>query len=190
MNAPPDTRAVVLIADYIAIDATSKINALGQGFSITGIQPTGSTAPMYVAALIDFPPSSAGDQVPVTLELRDETTDTLVSLAIEAGQPPQAMRIQQLAPIQRTQLPGIHLPADLPCRVQMVLAFPMGLPLTPGHRYAWKIEVDGTRLKGWSARFYVAGPPPAPIIGGPAGPAAIANIDLPVVEQDDELDED
>lgn len=187
MNAPQNTRASVILADYIGLDAAGKVNALGQGFTVTGVTPTGATPPMYVAALIDMPSASAGDQVALTLELRDESTDTLVTMPDEVGSA-NAVRIQQLVPVQRTQIPGVHLPNDLPCRVQTVLAFPMGLPLTPGHRFAWKLEVDGTRLKGWSAHFYVVAPPPGPVIGGPAGPSTIPNIQSPPVEQDDEQD--
>lgn len=187
MPAPQGTRAVVLLADYIAVDAAGKVNAIGTGFTVTGSN-AGVSPAQYVAALIDLPASSAGDQIPVSLELRDETTDQLVTVPDAATHRPTALRIQQLAVVQRLQLPGVHLPADLPCRVQVVLAFPGGLPLAPGHKYAWKLEVDGTRFKGWSAHFYVAAPPPGPVIGGPAGPSSIPNIQMPPMEQDDEPD--
>lgn len=187
MPAPPGTRALVLIADYIAVDPVGKINAVGAGITFIPMQPSGSISPIYVAAVIDMPAKSAGDQAAVTIELRDESSDSLVTVPDPQGQP-GALRVQQLLPVQKLQVPGVALPPELACRVQTVLGFPGGIALTPGRRYAWKLEIDGTRLKGWSAHFYVPAPPTPPVVGGPFGAADIPNVLPPSVEEDDEAE--
>ena len=193
MSAPPGTRAVVLLADYIGVDLAGKVNVLGGGFTVTGLQPQLSspgtlvTAPQYVAAIIDVPATAAGDQLPVTLELSDEDTGTAVVVPYPDGTE-QALRVTQMITVQRAQIPGFAVPRDLPCRLQTVLGFPNGLPLAPGHRYVWKLEVDGVRYKSWSAHFFVAAPPPAPVVGGPAGAASIPDVLIAPTEFDDEVD--
>jgi hypothetical protein len=184
--APDGTRAVLLLADYITADASGKLTVVGAGFTVAAVQQTGTTSPQYLAGLIDVPSSHAGRQLAVTVELRDETDDAVARIPGPSGQP-EALRIQQLMLVERPQLPGVAVPEGMFCRVQFLLGFPNGLPLPPNREYAWKLEIDGTRLKSWQARFYVAGPPPPPIIGGPAGPSSIPNISLPA-EQDDEED--
>lgn len=189
MTAHQDTQAQVLIADYIGIDAASKVNALGAGLQIAPILQTGQTSPLHVVAIIDFPAAMYGQTVPVTIELRDMTTDSVVMMPGPAG-PSQALRVQQLVQVARptVNVPGLFLPDDLPSRAQIALAFPNGLPLVPGRSYLWKLEVDGTRRKGWAARFFVPAPPQPPILGGPAGPANIPNVISPIVDEpeDDE----
>lgn len=163
----------MLLADYIGVDAAGKVNAIGAGFVITGLQPTGTTAPQHVAVLVDVPARYAGQEFPLSLELRDADLDTVVQLPGPAGQL-DAMRIQQLVKGERPVVPGAYLPDDLPVRIQLTLGFTNGLPLTPGRKYVWRAEIAGQHRKDWSARFYVPGPPPPPVFGGPAGPADTA----------------
>ena len=175
MGLAEDSHAQVLIADYIGTDAAGKINALGAGFVITGLQATGLTPPQYVVALIDVASEHAGREFPLLLELRDIEANVPVQVPGPTGGT-EALRIQQLVKAERPQVPGIYLPENLFSRVQVSLGFPNGLPLAPGRLYEWRLEVNGTSQPGWRARFYVAGPPPAPVFGGPIGPADIPTL--------------
>lgn len=180
MSIFQDAHVVVLIADYIGVEATGKINALGAGFGLAGLAPTGLTAPQYVIALVDVPAKYNGQQFALALELRDETTGQPVMLPTAPDGLLQPLRLQQAVTVQLVQAPGLYLPVDsVKARVQMPLGFGDGLPLTPGHAYAWKVEIDGQSQKGWKAYFYVPGPPPPPVFGGLAGPADIPNIVVP-----------
>lgn len=165
----------IIVADYVGVDAAAKVNILGGGFSITSVQPTGLTAPQHVVAIVDLPPDFAGQQVGVTLELRDHTTGNAARMIGPSGQP-EALRISQLVKIEAPQIPGYYLPPDMPCRTQVALAFPNGLQLEAGHHYAWHVRLDDTTSKGWRAQFHVAGPPPPPVFGGPAGPSNIEGV--------------
>lgn len=174
-----DAHVTVLLADYIGIDAGGKINAIGAGFTICGVRPTGLTSPMHLVALIDLPSKYAGREFPFSLELRDEETGQVVQLPGPAGNL-DTMRIQQLVKGDRPNLPGVYLPESMFIRVQLAVNFSNGLPLAPGRFYSWRAEVEGQHMKAWKARFHVAGPPPPPVVGGPAGPSSIPNIQPPM----------
>jgi hypothetical protein len=171
-----NVRATVLIADYIGADAGGKLNALGVGFTITGLQANGATGPMYVALMVDLPATFVGQQVPVAVQLRDETTGNLVEAVGPSGDN-EAVRVTQLAAVSAPHLVhGLFVPPDMFSRVQLVMAFPQGLPLKPGGIYAWEAEVNGDVDPRWTARFHVLGPPPQPVYGGPAGPAGLPTL--------------
>jgi hypothetical protein len=171
-----DATALVAIADYIGVDAGGKINAIGLGFTVAGIQPTGFTAPQYVVALVDAPASYAGEQAMLTLELRNLTDDEVVQGPGPSGQL-EAVRITSQAKFERPNLPGGILGEDMPVRVQVTLGFPVGVAnLVPGKTYAWKLQVDGRSRPSWRAFFHVPSAPPGPIFGGPAGPSSIPNV--------------
>lgn len=167
-----DCRAFIFVADYISADASGKLTAIGLGFSISGVQPTGMSIPQHVGVIIDVPAKYNGNEFAVTVELRDDETGKAVAMPGPSGSP-EAIRIQQLAKAQMPTIRGTYLPSSLPCRVQAILAFPNGLPLQLGKSYTWKLEIDGQHRKGWEAGFHVAGPPPPPVVGGPIGPSDI-----------------
>ena len=180
-----DSHAVLLLADYISADAASKINLMGAGFSIAGW--TGAaTAPMHVAVMIDVHGRHAGQTLSYTVELRDTDLDQVVQLPGPTGKP-EALQFGQVATVQPPAIPGVALPRDLPCRIQMLLAFPTGLPLTTGRRYKWRLLIDNTHRKSWVANFYVPEPPSPPVYGGPSGPGDIPGVES-IPDEDDPLE--
>jgi hypothetical protein len=181
-----DSHAVILLADYVGLDAGNKLNLMGAGYSLAGWM-AGQTAPMHVAVLIDVHGRHAGEQFTFTLELRDRDRNELVSLPGPTGTL-EAMRISQVATAERPVLVGVPIPHDIPCRVQMQIGFPTGLPLTPGHRYSWRLLIDNTHRKNWVANFYVPELPSGPVFGGPADPGAIPAV-APTDDVEDPLDE-
>ncbi len=175
MTISDEARAVVLLADYIGVDASSKINAVGLGFSVVLIGPNGLSAPQHVAALIDVPSRYVGEEFALSLELRGVMADTPVRVPGPTGHP-DALRIQQMTRVDPVNLPGYYVPQEMFCRVQAAIAFTNGIPLLPGRFYAWRLEIDGNHHPAWEAHFYVPGSPPPPVFGGPAGPAGIPPI--------------
>jgi hypothetical protein len=170
-----DALVSLILGDYVAAEPTGKINAIGAGFQTTTIQPTGNIGPQCVALLIDVPQKYAGQQYPVSLELRNVDTNSVVP--IPGTNPPQATRFQQLVTATRPMVPGIAVPDSVPCRHQMVLQMHDGIPLAAG-RYAWRVEIDGKHRPNWHAYFTVLAPPAAPVVGGPT---AAAPTDLPTL---------
>lgn len=158
-----NARVKVLHADYASQDASNKVNLLGANWTITAIQPTGLTPPQSVVVFVDVPPRFHGDNFAVSVTLVDETGDP-VSAPGPTGEM-QALRIAQLARADRPIAPGVNLPSDLPGRFQMILNFANGIPLAPGARYRWRVEIDGNTHPQWEADFYVVAPPPPPVIG-------------------------
>jgi len=162
----------ILIADYIGVDAAGKLNIIGGGWTICGVQPNGLTVPHYLAVLVDIPHGHLGEDFALEIVLHDLTTSQIVQVAGPTGSS-EAMRISQLYKVDPPQAgPGVYVPSDMFSRVQAVIGFAGGIPLTPGHRYAWRAKIDGED-RGSETEFLVAGPPPAPVFGGPAGPASI-----------------
>jgi hypothetical protein len=158
-----DARVALFLADFANADAIAKFNIVGGGWQVTGRLPTGMTSPMVVVALIEVPSSHYGEQLAWGLSLHNEAGD-LVSLPGPSGEA-QAMRVQQLAKIEKPNIPGVIVPENfLPSRIQLMLSFPGGLLLTPGP-YRWRLEIDGNQLPKWDLAFVVAGPPPQPVIG-------------------------
>ena len=170
-----EAHAILLLADYIGVDAAGKLNALGAGFAMSGIQPNGLTAPMYLAAVIDLPSKYAGQELSASLELRDEETGSAVQITGPSGQQ-EALRIQQVVKVDRPALPGLYISERMFCRVQLNVGFQTGLLLAPGRFYDWRLEIDGQNKKSWHASFYVLGPAPGPVFGGRVGPAELPSL--------------
>lgn len=175
MAISDDVLVTVLLADYVGVDASGKVNAIGAGFGVAGLSPNGLTAPQHVAVLVDVPGGYAGEETSVTLELRNDRTGQVVSLPSPSGQA-EAVRISQLMQIQAPERPGVYLPRDVRVRQHLLVNFGNGLPLSPGTSYQWRVDVDGVHRQDWGAFFYVLGPPPGPVIGGPAGASDIPGV--------------
>lgn len=158
-----NARVKVLLADFASQDASNKINLLGANWSITGLQQTGLTPAQSLVVFVDVPSRFYGEDFAVSLTLVDEAGDP-VTVPSPSGEM-QALRVQQLARAERVVMPGANLPPDLPGRVQVVLNFTNGIPLTPGRNYRWRVEIDGNTNAQWEVDFYVVGPPPGPVIG-------------------------
>ncbi len=175
MSVHADSTVTLLLADYIGVDAGGKINVIGGGFSISGIQPTGFTAPQYLAVIIDMPRRYVGEEFTFSVALRNSETNALVQAPGPSGQS-EALRVQQLMKSGHPMIGADPLPDVVPARVQTVIAFPNGVPVPLGHLYKWQVEIDDQTKAGWSTYFYVPGPTPSPVFGGPAGPSSIPGV--------------
>lgn len=171
MSMFSEAHVTVLIGDYISVDLGSgKVYGLGLGFQfLPANPPTNLTPPMSLGVLIDIPSSYAGQQVPVVIELRDLTLNQVVSFTPPGGSGPEALRIQQLMLVNKPAILGVYVPDTVPARLQAAITFPNGVMVVPGHRYAWKLEIEGQTRPGWSAEFHVLDSQPPPLFGGPTG---------------------
>lgn len=160
-----DAQVAVLIADYAAIDAAGKVNAIGVGFQFAGLNvETGTTSPQTVIVLIDVPPKHYSEEFAVSLSLVDQVGD-VVNVPGPTGEA-TPLRIAQVHTANVPQVPNAYIPKDLlPSRIQIVVNFAGGLPLAAGQLYAWQVDIDGSAEPHWRAVFFVPGPPPRPVIG-------------------------
>jgi hypothetical protein len=173
-----DAHVTAFVADYLAADASNRITAVGLGFTITGVQPTGFSAPQYLGVIIRVPSKYTGQQFSLSVHLRDEDADTAVTVPGASGQS-ETLQVAQVVTVAAAVVPGLYLPPSVACTMQMVMGFPTGLPLTVGKNYAWHVQIDGQSRRHWIAGFHVPGAPPAPVFGGPVGPTDIPNISPP-----------
>ena len=175
MSLLDSARVIVLLADYVSVDAAGKLTAVGAAFTFTGLQPDGHTPPVHVAVLVDVPSAHVGQDFALGIGLVDETTGQSVRVPGQSGEL-EALRVAQVVAAQPPQVPGMVVPSNAPGRVQLVLGFPQGLPLEAGHSYRWEVELDGQTRPQWSAWFHVPAPAPGPVFGGPVGPTSIPRI--------------
>jgi hypothetical protein len=175
VSVSDSARVTVLIADYVAVDGSGKLTAVGAGFMLTGLQPDGQTPPVHIAVLVEVPNNQVGQDFALGIGLFDDTNGQAVLVPGPNGEP-EALRLAQVVQAQVPALQGMLVPQSVPGRVQLVLAFPQGLPLEVGHSYRWAVEIDGQSKPEWSAWFHVPAPAPGPVFGGPVGPTSIPRL--------------
>jgi len=138
-------RVTMLLADA-AQEVNGKLFILGGGWSLTG--PT--VPPMAVALKIDVPWTEANrrhnwslrlldsDGNPVRVETPEGHPDVGAGGHFEVGRPPRLAE-------------GTD--------IDLAMAISVGpLPLKPGHRYVWRLEIDGQGAEDWQRSFSVRSP--------------------------------
>lgn len=162
MSIADDASVSIILAEHASEDPGKRVNILAAGWAITGFVPVSATTPpQAVVVFVQVPSRYRGEQVAVGLSLLDQTGSP-VQLPGPTGSP-TALRIQHLALIDPPLLPGVHIPDFVPSTIQVVMRLDSGLPLRPNEMYTWEFELDGTPVARRS--FYVAGPPPNPVLG-------------------------
>lgn len=159
-------RVSVLLADYASADAIGKINVLGAGFALCGIDvQTGAIPPQTLVVLIDILPEFYGEDFTLSVALRDSSGNP-VEIPGPAGAP-QPMRVAQVIRAETPVFPpGTNVPKDVVwAHAQLCLQLMNGLPLKAGDYYTWSVQLDGTDREDWAVSFYVAGPPPPVVLG-------------------------
>lgn len=161
-----DARVQLFMADYAAIDASNKINALGVGFQITVVQPSGHTAPQTVVVLLEVPTKHVGEDCTFELKLLDSAGDVVGAPGPTGDLMPlrfgQSITLEQPA----FTLPGLRFPREaVRTRNQLVANFQMGLPLAVGQSYEWRVFIDTVSKPDWAISFYVPGPAGSLVVG-------------------------
>jgi hypothetical protein len=153
-----NARVAVLLADFANQDPANKINLLGANWNIAAVQPTGMIPPQAVVVFVEVPSRFHGTDFTVSVALLDEAGNA-VDVPRPEGQV-EPLRLRQAFRAERPKIVGIDAPADLPCRVQVILKFFVGIPLPSGGQYRWRVEIDDTANPQWEAGFYIGQSPP------------------------------
>ncbi|EYR65026.1 hypothetical protein N866_18830 [Actinotalea ferrariae CF5-4] len=172
-------RVSLFVADYAAPDAIQKLNIIGAGWAVTGVNPeTGLTAPHAVVAFIDVPPDHYGEDFAFTLTLRGPDGQP-VRVPGPTGQV-EPLRIAQTLRAEEPQFPPeVNVPRrTVWSHTQVALNMSNGIPVQVGSLYTWTLDIDGNTRPAWAVSFYVPGPRPGPVFGGPAGPATIPDVQV------------
>lgn len=185
MSAISDDASVTLIlGDYIAADASGKLNVIGGAFSMMLRQPTGNVGPFSIGVIVTVPEKHVPNDYALTIQLFDVTRGKLVQVVGPSGSP-EAIRAQQMVTVQAAQLPpGIARPEALAHQHITAMSFPMGLPIEPG-TYEWRVEIDAQARPHWRTPFYVLGAAPGPVFGGPANSPTIGGYTYPLSDNGD-----
>ncbi len=107
MTAFDEARVCVFVADYAAVDAGGKINAIGAAFTQTGLQPPdGLTSPMHVVALVETPRRLVGQSFSLAVELRRDDPDQVVSITGSGGGSEAVRWLRSSHPLCPVSRPG------------------------------------------------------------------------------------
>lgn len=163
-----DAAAVTLMmSDYAVTDGLNKLQVVGGGLQVVGRgQKKGISAAFALVVTLTFHPDVINEQYAfeVVLENPDGTP-------VRLGNSPDPdkgglMRFGQTLQVEEPHFRGVRVPRHaLPPRNQVVLYFNNGLPLPTGSVLHWSARIDGEGKPEWTLPFFVAAPPPAPVIG-------------------------
>ena len=143
----------IILADYAAADDKGKLNIVGGGISIVGINPqTQSTGAFSVVAIVSFAPTFIGESPAIELQLEDEHGEIFVM----PGDPSQKLRAGVANELKPSDILGLTLPGNaVRLKSQIVMQFMNGLPLEPGHTYSWRLKVDHVTRDERTESLYV-----------------------------------
>lgn len=141
-------RATLLLCDH-AVVAEGKLYISGAGWSVTGPDPASSA----IALKLDVPWDLTNQ--PIEIRLRLVTEDG--APVLQAG-PAGPSPIEVVARLEVGRPVGV--PAGSPIDAPLAVNLP-ALPLAPGSRYSWVLEIDGEHEADWHLAFSTR-PAPAP----------------------------
>jgi len=154
----------LLLADAAEAASSGKVSALGLGWSVISL-------PMTPTALVLFIDLQQGEferhEFRVWLSLRGQ--DDPLPIGEENSE--ATLEFRGAFEAEPLQAAGENAPG----RVSLALNV-APLPLSPGHAYEWRAEIDGVQNEDWSAPFYVrrSEPVAAPVVA-PTGERAEAS---------------
>lgn len=147
----------VLLADTGRPTGANTLNLLNAGWSFTYGPPQPAQA---VAVFLEVPWGHLNKQLNVQLELVDDEGQVQ---NVQFPDGPQPATISY--PVLVGNVPGA--PTATPGSTALFFELgPGALNLPAGHRYTWKVSVDGEHEEAWEASFWVQPPMPEPQIGG------------------------
>lgn len=168
MSAVSDAAVVrITIADYVANDASGKLNMIGGGLSVIGVPTvkdateatTTNTAPFGIAVSVAVDPDHYGATCDVQIVLEDLDGHPV---QLSAGGP---MKDDDLTTVHvreeiRFPTPAFAEQLRVPegavrARWAGAVMFPAGLPLPPDNTYVWRVLIDSETRTDWTEPFFV-----------------------------------
>lgn len=131
----------MMLADS-AQEVGGKLYILGGGWSITGPEPV----PMAIALKLEVPWDRTNEQHSLLLELLDEDGNPVLVEDQEGERVP----LQITGAFEAGRPVGIRPGTP----IDSALAVNFGpLPLEGGHRYQWRLSIDGETNEDWTIGF-------------------------------------
>jgi hypothetical protein len=133
-------KVTMLLADS-AQAVAGKLYILGGGWSITGPAP----APFALAIKIEVPWDQTNIKHTFKLTLLDSDGHQVMGESPEGSEP-----IQLEAGFEVGRPAGVRpgTPLDVPIAINFA-----PIPLEPGRRYVWRLEIDGDTADDWRVAF-------------------------------------
>jgi hypothetical protein len=151
----------IQMADFINHDGARKLNIVGGGINILGLQPTiGTTTGFHVLGRVEVPSRVCPVECAIGLMLVDANNDVVVIPGTDSK-----LRFAQIQLFEKPQVPGVLASPELCRSHNLILGFAAGLPLQVGSHFSWILRVDNDVDHQERLEFAVAGPPPPPVLG-------------------------
>lgn len=147
--------ATLMLADFVNVDASGKVNIIGGGVQFLGHDPSNGMSAafsVYVNITVSLPQfEETAANVEVVLVDGDGQAVTL-----ETEQGNNTVRFVQEVDFRINGDGSSMPPIGFPSTSNIVLNFPQGLPLAPNSAYEWLVFVDSQRLTSTSMFIPVA----------------------------------
>jgi hypothetical protein len=157
----------MLLADYAMTDPLGRLHVVGGGIQVLGRDHTNRVTQAFaLVTTMFFEPALFQEQFVFEVFIEHVGGAPVLLPPGQAGQPGGAVRFAQNMTVDEPNLSRAGVPRRaLPAQQQLVIYFNTGLPLPPSEVLVWRACIDGESRDDWTLPFFVAGPPPAPVIG-------------------------
>jgi hypothetical protein len=143
-------KATLILADYARV-SEGKLDVLGAGWTVAG--PDEITMGLGVMVEVPWDQTNRAHQMVVRLLGED---GQLYPLPGPPGEAPRGIEARTDFEVGRP--PGIAAGTAQPFALALNLA---QVPLAPGRRYEWRLEIDGESQDDWRVTFQTRGARPA-----------------------------
>ena len=142
-------RTTVLLGDFARV-AEGKLDVIGGGWTYTGPDPV----TMGIGIIVEVPWDQANSTHELQLSLLGADGQLVEILG---GEGPQTIQLATQFEVGRPagQAAGTPIPFPLAVNVNAV-------PLPPGERFEWRLEINGETHEDWSVRFQTRPAPTSP----------------------------
>jgi len=163
-EASEAAQLTLLMADFVNVDAAGKVNVVGGGINILGVQPSPQVPLMshgfFVFGRVEIPTRLCPVEAVVELALLDAAGEVVTPQGAD-----RALRIAQVTTFSRAMIGNEIGPPELRTSHQTIVGFGDGLPASLGSPLQWSLRVDGDDANATQLQFVILTPPHNPVIG-------------------------
>jgi hypothetical protein len=141
-------RATLLLGDFARV-VDGKLDILGAGWTVTGPHP----ATMGLGVLIDVPWDLTDQRHELRVWLSDQDGHQVTA---HGGEGPEPVEVRNDFEVGRAPELAPGRPVSFALAVNI-----NGLPLPPGQRFQWRLELNGQGEEAWNVSFETRAVTPA-----------------------------
>jgi hypothetical protein len=148
------------MADFVNDDGRGRLNIIGGGINLLGLQPTGLSSGFFILGKVDIPAKICPVEATIELALLGQDNQVIQLPGMD-----RKIRLAQIVTFDRPSVGSGIVPPGLRAGHQMIVNFSTGLPLESGPSFKWSLRVDGDDDRAKVLDFVVVRPPMPPVVG-------------------------